>query len=167
VRYRYQSGDKIYEIRLERRGDGYRALVDGRPYDLEIMDSQPGELSLRFEGQVINLYWAVDDASRWVSLHGCTYLLEKPAQRRSRATGDPAAENLVRAPMPAQVRNIEVSIDDLVEKGDTLMVLEAMKMEIRIRAPRSGRVARLPVAAGQTVNRDEALVEIQAVQHET
>jgi biotin carboxyl carrier protein len=62
--------------------------------------------------------------------------------------------------MPAQVRLVQVSAGDLVEVGQTLMLLEAMKMEIRLQAPRRGRVSRILAQAGQTVERDQVLIEM-------
>jgi len=64
------------------------------------------------------------------------------------------------APMPGQVRAVNVAEGESVEKGQTLLVLEAMKMEIRIQAPMEGVVARLAVVEGQTVEREELLVEV-------
>jgi 3-methylcrotonyl-CoA carboxylase alpha subunit len=160
MHYRYQHRGRIYNLNLERHGEGYRARVDGgEVYDLEVLDSQPGELSLRFAGRPITLYWAADGSSKWVSLAGCTYCLEKPAARAARPGGQ-SSEDRVRAPMPAQVRAIETAQAEAVEKGQTLLVLEAMKMEIRIKAPRAGQVQRLHVQEGQTVEKDQLLVEI-------
>jgi pyruvate carboxylase subunit B len=63
--------------------------------------------------------------------------------------------------MPAQVREVRVREGDLVEKGQTLLLLEAMKMEIRLQAPHGGRVARLLASAGSQVDRDQVLVELE------
>jgi 3-methylcrotonyl-CoA carboxylase alpha subunit len=62
--------------------------------------------------------------------------------------------------MPAQVRAVDVGEGERVEKGQTLLLLEAMKMEIRIRAPRAGHIRRLLVTTGQTVDKEELLAEI-------
>jgi biotin carboxyl carrier protein len=62
--------------------------------------------------------------------------------------------------MPAQVRAVQVEEGEKVEKGQTLLLLEAMKMEIRIKAPASGSVKRLLVEAGQTVEKDQLLAEV-------
>jgi biotin carboxyl carrier protein len=58
------------------------------------------------------------------------------------------------------VSAIQVATGDKVEKGQTLMLLEAMKMEIRIKSPEGGLVKRLLVANGQAVDKDQMLVEI-------
>jgi biotin carboxyl carrier protein len=161
MRYRYQVRDQAYDIILERQAGGYHVTVAGQTYELEILSAQPGEISLRFEGQPVTLYWAGDEALKWISLNGCTYRLEKPAPRHTRQAREASGEDIIRAPMPAQVRGVEVAPGDSVERGDTLVLLEAMKMEIRIRAPRKSRIASVRVFAGQTVERDEVLVEIE------
>jgi biotin carboxyl carrier protein len=86
-------------------------------------------------------------------------LLEKPATRKA-SRFESSGEAIVRAPMPAQIQAIHVMQGDVVEKGETLMLLEAMKMEIRIQAPIGGKIQRLPVQVEQSVDRDQVLVEI-------
>ena len=91
---------------------------------------------------------------------GCTYRLERPGRRGGRGRAAPDEDNL-RAPMPARVRTVAVAEGDEVEAGQTLILLEAMKMEIRVQAPRRGRVGRLLAKAGETVERDQVLVELE------
>jgi acetyl/propionyl-CoA carboxylase alpha subunit len=163
MRYRYQNGDRIFEVLLERDGDAYRATLDGETYPVEILDQQPGQISVRFAGRPMTLFFASDGSQKWLSLDGCTYRLEKPSPtRRARAPGDSGGPESVRAPMPAQVRALQVAEGETVEKGQTLLLLEAMKMEIRIKAPSGGRVTRLLVASGQSVEKEQVLVEIGA-----
>jgi acetyl-CoA/propionyl-CoA carboxylase biotin carboxyl carrier protein len=73
---------------------------------------------------------------------------------------EPGGGQAVRAPMPAQVRAVQVAEGDEVEKGQTLLLLEAMKMEIRVKAPGAGRVARLLVTSGQSVEKEQLLAEL-------
>jgi len=160
MRYRYQSENSIYEIDLERTGESYRAAYQGQTFKLEILDSQPGELCLLFDGCPITLYWASDGNQKWVSMNGCTFRLEKPSSRSARRGSDTAQEKTLRAPMPAQVRSVQVSEGDAVVKGQTLLVLEAMKMEIRLQASQEGRIVHLSVQQGQTVERNQVLVEL-------
>ena len=62
--------------------------------------------------------------------------------------------------MPGQVRAVNFSEGEAVMKGQTLLVLEAMKMEIRIQSPMDGTVNKLLVKQGQTVEREQILIEI-------
>jgi biotin carboxyl carrier protein len=63
--------------------------------------------------------------------------------------------------MPGQVQEVSVAEGTEVTKGQTLVLLEAMKMEIRIQAPQDGEIAQVFVEAGQSVDRDQALVELK------
>ena len=162
MRYRFQWGKEVYNISIERQEDGFRAHVEGQPYTLKILDEQAGQLSLLFEGRPVTLYWAEQAGKRWISMDGCTYLLEKPAARGRRGS-ETESQGSLRSPMPAQVRDIFVAQGMQVEKGETLMLLEAMKMEIRVQAPLAGRVSKLAVQVGQSVNRDQELAVIQDV----
>jgi acetyl/propionyl-CoA carboxylase alpha subunit len=67
----------------------------------------------------------------------------------------------VESPMPAMVRQVLVSAGDAVSRGDALVVLEAMKMEQRMTAPRDGVVKTVSCAAGQSVERGQVLVEFE------
>jgi 3-methylcrotonyl-CoA carboxylase alpha subunit len=159
MRYRYQSAGTVYNIKLERNREGYHVTIDGIPYDLQVLEIQPGQLSLMFEGKPVSLFWADVNGKKHISLRGCTYVLEKPAPTRGKK-GEEDAENIVRSPMPAQVRAVYVAEGEQVSKGDRLLLLEAMKMEILIQAPQNGVVSSVQTDVGQSVNRDQVLVEI-------
>ena len=66
----------------------------------------------------------------------------------------------VRAPMPGLVVKVEVEEGELVEAGAGLLIVEAMKMENEITAPVGGRVGTIRVVAGQTVGKDEILMDM-------
>jgi biotin carboxyl carrier protein len=74
----------------------------------------------------------------------------------ARMTGDAT----VRAPMPGLVRNVLVGPGDEVQRGQIVVVLEAMKMENDLAATRNGVVKAVGVATGQTVNQGDTLVTI-------
>lgn len=160
--YRFEHNGRVYEITIEPHGDGFRAVVDGHTYAYELLDSQDGQVSLRFEGRPATVYMARQNGQLWLSMSGCTYRLEKPVPHAARAAAEHGEAGAVRAPMPAQVRAVQVEAGQQVEKGQTLLLLEAMKMEIRVRAPGSGRVAKVLVTAGQSVEKEQALVEMEA-----
>lgn len=160
MNYRFQYRGTDYTVALKVEDGHPHANVNGTAVDFEILEFQPGMVSLHIDGHPFTLYFADGEDGRWVSVNGCTYWLEKPRSRRNAGTGETSGGDRVFAPMPAQVTAVQVSEGEVVEKGALLMLLEAMKMEIRIKSPSSGKLVRLPVKQGQTVDRDQLLAEI-------
>jgi len=78
-----------------------------------------------------------------------------PRARVETATG------AIRSPLPGKVVSIKCSVGDNVKAGDTVLVLESMKMENAIMAPKSGRVKEIPVAEGANVALDDVLLVIE------
>jgi biotin carboxyl carrier protein len=165
VKYRYQSGETVYEVLLEGRGGGYRVTINGERYEVEVLDTQPGVFTLRVGGDDTVrprvVHWGAEGETKWLSSGGCSYRLERPKERRRGGAASASAENALRAPMPAQVRAVQVSEGEEVAAGQTILLLEAMKMEIKLVSPRPARVSRLLAKQGQTVEREQILVELE------
>lgn len=83
------------------------------------------------------------------------------APRTEPAATYAAEGRFVRAPLPGRVLAVRVRVGDLVKAGDTVLVLESMKMENEIVAPRSGVVRKIHVAEQASVNYGDNLVEIE------
>jgi len=85
------------------------------------------------------------------------------AKRASKGSKRPKAtkDSDVTSPMPGRIVAINIAVGDQVEAGDTILTVEAMKMENPVHAPESGIVKAIYVAEGDTVNPDECLVEIE------
>lgn len=64
----------------------------------------------------------------------------------------------IKAPMQGTVLEIKVKVGDSVKKGDTLLILEAMKLENEIKAPNDGKVLQVVASKGQTANMNDVLV---------
>lgn len=98
--------------------------------------------------------------SRFAGTAGASARIEvepEDAAPRARARAVPGA---TMAPMPGTVIEIAVEVGQQVRAGDVLMTLEAMKMELPIRAPREGTVAAIRCRAGELVRPGLALVDI-------
>jgi biotin carboxyl carrier protein len=95
----------------------------------------------------------------WVFLDGRAYVVGSAAAARTGAAVTSDADALA-APMPATVVRIEVSPGQTVVKDSLLVMLEAMKMELPIRAPRDGRVTAIHCRVGEIVQPGVPLLEI-------
>ena len=95
--------------------------------------------------------------NRWVWVDGRVIKMDPPAGPRAR--GRAGADDLS-APMPATVVKVLVTMGAPVARGDTLLVLEAMKMELPVRAPRDGIVAAIHCQPGELVQPGTQLLEL-------
>lgn len=144
-------------------GKSYRAALGDKTVEVEILraDVEHGKLELLIDGERVTAHVSSDNAKRWVTVNGRTFVLTKGSGSRKSGGGHHHAAGELTAPMPGQVRTVNVSEGDSVTKGQTLMVLEAMKMEIRIQASMDGIVKKLLVKQGETVEREQMLIEIE------
>jgi 3-methylcrotonyl-CoA carboxylase alpha subunit len=163
-RYRYNGTD--YAIQLEPRSDGtFTATIGDRTYAVESQRMQGGEYNLLIDGERIHAYAAQDGAEfRTVALvdrETRVFELTRVREQGQRRAGSQGGGSL-EAQMPGQVRQVLVKEGDVVESGQPLLILEAMKMEIRVSAPHAGTVTRLLVSEGDTVERGQQLAEVEA-----
>ena len=94
----------------------------------------------------------------WVFIDGNVWKVEDTPSERARGKG---GDSSVMAPMPATVVTIHTAPGQPVREGDTVIVLEAMKMEMPIRAPRSGVVTAVHCRKGELVQPGVNLIEIE------
>ena len=96
----------------------------------------------------------------WVSHRGETYRLSAVPRFSSRTTDRPEDTPSLEAPMPGRILGVRTAVGATVRKGDTLVLVEAMKMEHAVRAPKDGTVTRILVTEGQMVGLGDVLVEM-------
>jgi 3-methylcrotonyl-CoA carboxylase alpha subunit len=159
-RYRYRLGETTYGVELKPAPDGgWIALIDGVRYSVTAQAAADGGLRLVIDGVAARAYTAAEGDKRHVWMDGEAATLEvvRGSARKPVLTQE---SGRVTAGMPGQVRALLVSVGDAVTRGQPLLILEAMKMELRVTAPADGRVRALHVALGALVERGALLVEI-------
>jgi 3-methylcrotonyl-CoA carboxylase alpha subunit len=145
-------------------GNEHRATVDSngevRIGDCTFLIHNDADGSVRLQGARNTQAWAVTaNDRRWVFINGEIYMFEvgQPAHRRGRSAGHHGS---LTAPMPATVRKVAVGPGDAVRRGDVLVVLEAMKMELPVRSPSDGVVDKVKCREGEMVQAGQELAEI-------
>jgi 3-methylcrotonyl-CoA carboxylase alpha subunit len=116
-------------------------------------------LSARFDGQSLRLPLRAD--ARHVLLHdadGQRYSFTRAVAFAWEAS-DAAGGNQVIAPMPGRIVLVKTQAGDQVEQGQDLLVMEAMKMELALKAPRAGTIESIGAAQGDFVEADAVLVK--------
>lgn len=87
--------------------------------------------------------------------------LRERASRDRTAAGAAGGPLEIRAIIPGRIAAVAVAPGDSVQAGQTLLAVEAMKMQNELRAPRAGTVTRVPVGAGATVELGDVLVVLE------
>ena len=133
-------------------GGQYSLLIAGKSYEiLARRVSKPDVTGYRYEvlvaGQRFEI--AVED-ERDRALEGSLHSIHK------------SGEAMVRAPMPGLVLSLPMDAGADVERGQTVVILEAMKMENDLASPITGKVKEIMVSKGQTVNQGDVLVVVSA-----
>src|SRR5688572_4725201 len=148
-------------VEINPSNDGYIALFQDKQIFLKVLrtDIEHGKMDLLIDNKRVIAYVSSDGAKRWVTINGQTWMLTKTSGAKQGVRHDHAGG--LTAPMPGQVRSVSVSVGDAVKKGQTLLTMEAMKMEIRIQALMDGRVKSVLVSQGQTVEREQILIEVE------
>ena len=103
-----------------------------------------------------------DTLQVWLDGEAFTFKVRDP-RKRSAATADAGtASGQVKAQMPGKILSLAVRPGDSVTKGQNLLVMESMKMELALNAPLDGVVETVPVVAGQMVSLGQILVSLKA-----
>lgn len=147
--------DKQGEHAVKVLDDG-RVVVD----DVVVTIRTTGNGEIRVGTNEAIAWVAGSGATRWVYLDGTVYELEVHTLGRRRRRSAAGGMSLS-APMPATVIRVEVSPGGHVRRGDTLVILEAMKMELPIRAEADGTVTSVSCKPGDLVQPGVPLVEIE------
>jgi biotin carboxyl carrier protein len=157
-------GEETRAVEVQALGDGrYRIQIDGNERIVDSHQTGQGTFSLLIDNATAEVSVTSRGEEFAVAVHGRTHrlkLLDERAMRRraGAAAGDGAHE--VRAAMPGKVVAVLIEKGATVERGQGLLVIEAMKMENEIAAPRSGTVTELRVAPGQAVESGELLARV-------
>ena len=148
-------------LEINPSGDNYIASVNGKITSIQILraDALRGRMDLLIDGKRVTAYVSSDMAKRWVTINGHTLMLTKTSGAKQGVRHEHAGGLI--APMPGQVRSVSVNVGDVVKKGQSLLTMEAMKMEIRIQALKDGKVKAVYVTQAQTVEREQILIEME------
>jgi len=119
-----------------------------------------GEFVVRDGDRIERLYAVASGDVTWVFHDGAVYEIAFDADSAGRRR-TARAHGALTAPMPATVVAVKVGPGDAVRAGDTLIVLEAMKMELPVRAPGDGTVRAVHCRPGDLVQPDASLIDLE------
>jgi biotin carboxyl carrier protein len=160
--YTVEIGNRIYRVNISRD----RSTVNGEPVDAEmVLLNRSGLHLLRHGKHALELFLNnLDDETYQMLMLGGKRIISRISGRTKKRARAGEAEKKVKAlaaPMHGLVVEVSVREGDVVEKNQTLVVLESMKMQMQLRSPRDGKVARVAVQPGRQVEKGAVLVQFE------
>ena len=162
MKYATTIGEQTYIVEINREGE---VMIDGDtfPVDLQAIDEVTYSLLMSNRSYEALVDTVGDELA--VLLGGRMYtaqVLDERARRLSRVDGSSVSsgELTLKSPMPGLIVAVPVAEGQAVKRGQTVLVLESMKMENELKAPRDGTVSSIKVKVRQSVEQHQPLVVI-------
>lgn len=160
-------GGKTSVVRItEIRKSVYRVVVDGNEFMVDGRRTGRRNYSLLIDNRSFEVDVDVTEDEYRVLLDGRLYRIGMADERRMRTAGSQSGfqasgRQEIKVPMPGKVVAVLAQEGDRVEKGQGLVIIEAMKMENEVRSPGDGEVKEIRVKTGESVEAGQVLVVVE------
>lgn len=140
----------------------YKYTINGNQYEVIIGDIAENTATVTVNGEEYKVEMEPEPVEeKKVVVRKPVAAENSDNSENSEATANINTNNAIKAPLPGVITEICVNVGDEVNAGDTVLVLEAMKMANNIEAEKAGKITAICVKPGQTVMEDDALVVIE------
>ncbi|MGJ3237695.1 MAG: acetyl-CoA carboxylase biotin carboxyl carrier protein subunit [Anaerolineae bacterium] len=151
------------QFEVEILNDG-KILVNGEPHNVDFVSLEESLYSVIQNTKSYEIAIEEDRGAYEILMAGhlyeATVLDQRALLMAQRKGGLMAGSGEVHSPMPGLIVDVPVKVGDSVTQGDTVVILESMKMQNELKAPRDGKVQTISCEAGQTVDKGSLLVNI-------
>jgi biotin carboxyl carrier protein len=144
-----------------------KVVIDKELHHVEILSQGMGNLFVKIDDKIYHGYYRrhADGSGEFYYGHRVIDATLADAEHRfaeymQSGSAKHSPLIILKAPMPGLIGSVQVNLGDAVQPGSTIMTLEAMKMENEIRSTVHGIVKKIEVKTGQTVDKDQSLVEL-------
>lgn len=151
-----------HEIEIVRRRPRLIVRIDGREHEISAAGAPgSGRQTIEISGAPVHFTRAEAGDRQIVRLNGRTFEIGI-VDPRSQAEGPGGGHDHVKAPMPGCVVDVHKQPGDEVVRGDAIVTIESMKLQMALLAPRDGRIARLLCEIGDTFEKDAIIAQLEA-----
>lgn len=162
LRQQSPASDQVIDYRVETQGETVRVKLGGNEIELSVttQDGQQGWCTTS-EGNLHSFVWAWVGNSLELWVDGDVFIFERVERRRQSNRENSVGGADILALMPGTVEQILVEPGDYVERGQVVIIMESMKMELTVAAHRDGVVKQIPVMPGAQVDKGMRLLELE------
>ena len=139
----------------------YKYKINGNDYAVCINEVNDTTANITVNGEEFKVEWEKPKEEKPVVKVQPVATKPAPAPTPTAAPAAAVNGNAIKTPLPGVIIDVKVNVGDVVKKGETVVVLEAMKMENNINADRDGKVVAVQVAKGDTVADGAALIILE------
>ena len=168
MEYEFQVSGQRFTVSLVAEGDLYRADIGNGVIRIDACPISDHCLSLIIGNTSYKVFIASNERKIYLQIDGYQFCLEEKEQAVQSdyaKTGVPGSgDQSVSAPMPGTVVTILVKEGDLVEKNQSLVIVESMKMENALRSPVDGRVGKVNYNDGDLVDAGVPIIELVSLE---
>lgn len=155
--------DEALVLDYTQNGDRYEFSLNGHSGQAQLISARNGSMTLLFDGRAVQAHVVSHGGRILVAVEGRVYEFStaqgnQGRERKSQAGG---WEPEIRSPMPGKILEVRIEPGDEIEANQTLVVLEAMKMENTLASGARARVKTIHVAPGELVELGQILVELE------
>ena len=163
--YEVSIAEKTYRVELTRAGEHWKCRLDGSEIPVDVVQGRNGAFSLLLNGKSyeVNQEMVGAETNVVVGHERFSASARDPRSFRSRSRAGAAEHGImkIKAPMPGKVVRVLAGVGTQVELGQSVIVIEAMKMQNELKAPKTGVVKKINVAEGAAVDAGQALAEVE------
>lgn len=156
---------KTYKIAVDFKDGCYLVNVENEKFEVDVQLLSANCLSLLVNNKIHTIYIAENKERKYLAVGGEQFCLAEAkavSEKEFVAEAGPIeGKQFVCSPMPGTVIKINVAEGEEVEKNQSLVIVEAMKMENEIRSPIKGKVKKINCTAGDLVGADEPIIELE------
>jgi biotin carboxyl carrier protein len=152
---------------IEQKGTFCHAIIDGREYEMDVMKVESGVYSILYKNQSTNMEMIENGAQNKYSVvtrsnHFDVEVIDAIARYRNNTNGEiGSSDNIITTPMPGKVIKVQVNEGDIVEDGQTVITISAMKMESDYKSHLHAKIKKIYVSEGDNITGNQPLIEIE------
>lgn len=166
MEFQYEYAGKSYPVWIKKDGDGYKVEVEDAAFIVTSKEVKPGHFVLKINGNAVKLSMATEGSHRHIFFDGEVFKFTRAEGRKKKAGSYNGLAPEITSPISGKVVKVDVEEGMMVEDGQTLLTIEAMKMEYQIKAPYAGKVEEWGFKQGDQVEIGMVLVKMKKTEGE-
>lgn len=164
MEFEYSHEGKTFLVKIDGNSSGgYKAVITGKEYEFTASNISPNEFSILLNRKNMKAYVAESEDGIFVHIGGRVIKFKKPGADNGgfgSGGGEFGIRDEISTPMPGKVVKVIVKEGDRVEAGQSLVIVESMKMENEIKSPTAGEVASINFKDGDLVEPGQTIIKL-------